>query len=121
MKCKAGDLAIVIDDINPENIGRIVNVIRLQNKTDEIQLKDQGIVWHVTSFDNMTWTVGNKTHHAHAGPVPDDFLHPIRGNSKIEMNEHQSPKRRICLSIHLRNAEINNVSPDTWKIERSDE
>ncbi len=121
MKCKAGNLAIVIDAINPENIGRIVNVVRLQSEKDELKIEGQGTVWYVKAFNPMTWTVGNQTHHACEGPAPDDFLHPIRGDSKIEVNEHQSPKRRFCLSIHLRNAEINQVSPDTWKIERSDE
>jgi hypothetical protein len=118
MKCKAGDLAIVIDAINPENIGRIVNVVRLQNEKDDLKIEGQGTIWYVKAFNPMTWTVGKVIHHASAGPVPDSYLHPIRGSLNTDLNEHQTARRRFCFTISLRNAEINKVSPDTWRIDR---
>jgi hypothetical protein len=73
MKCKLGDLALVIDAVNPENIGRIVSVVRLQNNEDELKIQDLGIIWHVKSFDKLFWSIGNAMYEACSGPVPDNF------------------------------------------------
>ena len=35
MKCKQGDLAIIIDDIHPSNIGAFVRVLKVQDELDK--------------------------------------------------------------------------------------
>jgi hypothetical protein len=80
-RCKAGDLAVVIDAHNCCNIGRIVKVANLHNGEGVLGFHNAGDVWLVESGLLMTWNFGNKRFLRKCGPVPDVKLQPIRGAS----------------------------------------
>ena len=88
MKCKAGDMAVVLSAFHQSNVGRFVNVVKLYDGTGDVKMACDQPVWLVESNAPMTWTKGAKVWHGHQGPVPDSALQPIRGRST-----HQSPSR----------------------------
>lgn len=79
MRCKKGDLAIVISAHYKDNIGCIVTIIRMARKNGFLNMKNQGPLWLVSCGQNMKWTKENKIFRKKIGPVPDCFLQPIRG------------------------------------------
>ena len=88
MKCKAGDMAVVLSAFHQSNVGRFVNVVKLYDGTGDVKMACDQPVWLVESNAPMTWTKGAKVWHGHQGPVPDSALQPIRGWST-----QQSPSR----------------------------
>lgn len=83
MKCKSGDLAIIIKADLPEFIGMPVKVL---NRGHDLQCRRHGLkqTWIVELPQRMKcWTgeMSNRIHH------PDDFLQPIRGNSISKTEE----------------------------------
>ena len=75
-----------------------------------MKIQDQGIIWHVKSFDTLFWSIGNAMNEACSDPVPDNFLHLIRGELADSTFVIQQPKRRFCLTIALKNTELNDAS-----------
>lgn len=78
-RCKAGDLAVVVDAYYRSNLGRIVRVIAQHDGKGDLVFRDAGVVWLVQSSQPMTWTVAGKRFRRKRGPVPDTSLKPIRG------------------------------------------
>jgi len=89
MKCKAGDMAVVLSAFHQSNVGMFVNVVKLYDGASDVNMGCEQAVWLVESNAPMTWTKGGKVWHGHRGPVPDSALQPIRGRST-----HQSPSNR---------------------------
>jgi hypothetical protein len=79
MKCKVGDLAVVINAEHRCNIGRIVHVVAPDDGNDFIVFRGQGQVWKVTCHQPMIWRDKSKRFERRAGPVPEKYLQPIRG------------------------------------------
>ena len=79
MKCKPGDLAVVVNAQHRCNIGFIVQVLEPHDGLGDIVFKGQGHVWLVKCHRPMTWYVRGKRYRRKTGPVPDSRLQPIRG------------------------------------------
>lgn len=79
MRCREGDLAIVIRAENKCNLGLIVRVVRLHDDTGDLAYHIDAPVWLAECSRPMTWTKGKKRFRRRSRPVPDDQLQPIRG------------------------------------------
>jgi hypothetical protein len=91
-RCSPGDLAIVIDAFNTENIGLCVTVIRPYEYEIDDTLREmpyrrsQGrTIWVVSAPREMKWNHSHsgKICYATIGPVPDDQLQPIKPPSEM--------------------------------------
>lgn len=95
LRCKPGDLAIVIKAAIPDNLGLIVKVICRDLGEDIIHFHERENAWFVESQLPMTWLVAQKKYRRMCGPVPDAVLQPIKGESpkgskkKFEQIQHQ--------------------------------
>lgn len=78
-RCKPGDMAIVIDAQNPDNIGLIVRVLAPHDSEMANFKHDLGPVWTCECAQAMVWTREGRPHVARSGPIPDRLLQPIRG------------------------------------------
>lgn len=79
MKCKPGDLAVVVHAQCPSNLGKIVHVVALHDGTGAVSFTGQGHVWLVKCPTPLTWYMRGKRYRRKTGPVPDNRLQPIRG------------------------------------------
>lgn len=79
MRCKPGDLALVIDAANKTNIGLIVKVVAQHDGKGPLGAIGPKPVWLVECPNTMLWTDGTKMYRRKSGPVPDSQLQPIRG------------------------------------------
>jgi hypothetical protein len=83
LRCKIGDLAIVVRAKLPENLGQIVEVLGPQTDIP-FRLTDSGHVWQVRAAGGRASLYyrfeksGRVVRHAE-GPVPDSCLDPISG------------------------------------------
>ena len=83
-RCRPGDLAIVVESFNPENLGRIVKVVRPHEPSGQLGMYDQEPIWDIESDSLMVWTVGETVYKQRVGPCPDKQLQPIRGRAMLE-------------------------------------
>jgi hypothetical protein len=79
MKCRVGDLAVVIRADIRSNLGRIVKVLGPHDGCGLLRFKRDGMVWKVACHQPMTWSLNGKLYRRKIGPVPDNRLQPIRG------------------------------------------
>ena len=79
LRCRPGDLAIVINAKYASNLGRIVRVIRRDNGNGALRYKENIPTWLVESPTLLTWYAYKKRYRRKRGPVPDAQLQPIRG------------------------------------------
>jgi hypothetical protein len=80
LRCRPGDLAIVIQAQFPTNMGRIVRIIGVDDRKGDLLFPVQTPTWEVRCELPMTWRSNNKRFRRKQGPVPDACLQPIRGN-----------------------------------------
>ncbi len=78
-RCRPGDLAVVISAANKTNLGRIVKVLALHDRTGPLVYAEGGAVWLTESASPMLWTLASKEYWFFQGPIPDGQLQPIRG------------------------------------------
>lgn len=78
LRCRPGDLAIVINAKYASNLGRIVRVIRRDNGNGALRYKESISAWLVESAIPLTWYTNKKRYRRKRGPVPDAQLQPIR-------------------------------------------
>jgi hypothetical protein len=100
LRCKPGDLAVVINATHRCNLGLIVRVIELQNCKGKIFFPRDKPAWCAESQRQMTWVIDGKRYRRKRGSVPDSQLQPIRGNLKGKdiANELESPIVRSSLA-----------------------
>lgn len=79
LRCKPGDMAIVIDARYKCNLGAIVQVIELHNGVGDIRYLKKHNAWLAKSSKPLKWVVNGKCYRRKTGPVPDAQLQPIRG------------------------------------------
>ena len=97
LRCKPGDLAIVVNAQNPSNLGLIVRVTSLMPAADDLKFKDDaGPVWVCECAHPMTWTRQGRQVSAHRGPIPDRQLQPLRGAGpsalpRTQQRQHEQP------------------------------
>ena len=79
--CKPGDLALIVDAYNPENIGTILKVIKPHWNQRALTIEAGDFLWTAEAPRQMTYARSNgKLYFRKKGPVPDSLLRPIRGN-----------------------------------------
>ena len=78
MKCRPGDMAVVLNAFHSSNVGAFVHIIAPYDSADRIKLGGGDAVWLVESKVPLTWTRGRGLWHGLRGPVPDTALQPIR-------------------------------------------
>ena len=79
MRCKPGDLAVVVSAELRCNVGIIVRIIAPHDGAGALRFRHHGHVWLVTAPRRMTWYMHGKVYRRKTGPVPDNRLQPIRG------------------------------------------
>jgi hypothetical protein len=79
LNCRPGDLAIVIEAINPINIGAIVKVIGKHRNQKILCVAPDEFIWLVESPHPLTYEVKDKLVRKRKGGAPDSGLQPIRG------------------------------------------
>ena len=79
LRCKPGDMAVVIDARYKCNLGVIVQVIELHNGVGDIRYFKKHNAWLAKSSKPLKWVVNGKCYLRKTGPVPDAQLQPIRG------------------------------------------
>ena len=77
--CQVGDLAIIIDAWNPENIGAIVRVIAAHPDQTALWKEPIDFLWTCVSPQPLTYERDGKLNYRTIGPSPDSRLRPIRG------------------------------------------
>ena len=79
LRCRPGDLAIVIQAQFATNLGRIVQVIGVDDRKGDLLFPMQTPTWVVRCELPMTWRSHGRRYRRKQGPVPDEYLQPIRG------------------------------------------
>lgn len=79
-RCRPGDLAVVVRPSIPANLGRIVRVIRPYRGAGA-QLHSDSCIWLIEGAQPLTWGSTGGLRRERQGPVPDEALQPIRGQS----------------------------------------
>ena len=79
VRCKPGDLAVVIDARYKCNLGAVVQVIELHHGFGDLRYPLEQNAWLAKSSKVLQWTVAGKRYRRKSGPVPDAQLQPIRG------------------------------------------
>lgn len=92
LRCKPGDLAVVVYAEHLHNIGLIVRVLRPYEDGD-IHLPDKGFLWDVECQRKQLWISQQRALWRNRGPVPDAYLMPLSGvpgNNQAERSEARS-------------------------------
>jgi hypothetical protein len=96
LRCKPGDLAVVIHATFKTNLGRIVRVIRPSCGEGDLTYPAHMNTWLVESAEPLTWYRGKKRFRRKSGPVPDAQLQPIRGCARKSKIEKLSLPKKIA-------------------------
>ena len=91
LRCKAGDLAVVIYAEHLHNIGLIVRVLRPYEGGD-INLPDKGFLWEVECSRKQLWISQRRALWRNRGPVPDAYLLPLPATPE-ELHASRSTRR----------------------------
>jgi hypothetical protein len=111
LRCKPGDLAIVIDAKYKRNLGIIVKVIELDDRTGPVRFALDTPVWLIESQEAMTWVVNGTRYISNRGPIPDAQLQPIRGTSKEQDTQREAIPQRHCGTFLLREG-LKRMTPE---------
>ena len=103
VRCKPGDLAVVISAKNKRNLGIIVKIIDADDRKGAVRYPLGTPTWLVESQQPLTWVVDGKRHSYHCGPVPDAQLQPIRATpqGKKRAQKRELPTKQ-CGTFTLR-------------------
>ena len=111
IKCKPGDLAVVVNSECPCNLGRIVKIIETHDRRGDLVFSSYyGHVWLAEGAPHMTWYLGKKRYRRVSGPVPDSCLQPIRGDSPL-LNDAQ---RTILMEKARLASELERLTEHTF-------
>lgn len=88
LRCRVGDLCVVIHAAHPSNLGHIVRILSPYDPCGsegcDIEMTDAD--WLVESAFPMTWSRGkHRRWRRKRGPVPDEYLQPLRGGTPGQM------------------------------------
>ena len=79
LNCKLGDLAVIVDAYNSENIGTFVKVLKIHHNQRRIFKPEGDLLWMVESCRPMVYDRNGKITKRMKGAAPDSVLRPIRG------------------------------------------
>lgn len=100
MRCTEGELAVIIDAYNHENIGKIVTILRPQTMRERLRIRHHEKVWIVRCASELKWNMWGKFHYEHVGPVPENQLQPIRNQKHFE-SEMNFPQPKVSCGTFL--------------------
>lgn len=78
LRCRPGDLAVVINAHNLANLGRVVRVIAPHDGEGELHYGPDHHAWLVECSHFLIWSLSERRVRRKRGPVPDAQLQPIR-------------------------------------------
>jgi hypothetical protein len=84
MKCKPGDLAIIVNDVHASNIGSIVRVV----KECEDQ-KRNDVIWNIFSKHPIACLTNGALTYRKRGVANDCDLSPIKGLEKVKVPKNE--------------------------------
>ena len=102
LRCKPGDLAVVIDAKYKRTLGIIVKVIEIDDRTGPVRYALETPVWLAESQKAMTWVANGRRYSSNRGPIPDAQLQPIRGAPKEQNLQREAITQRHCGTFLLR-------------------
>lgn len=79
LNCKVGDLAVIVEAHNQENLGTFVVVLRPHQNQSAIVKPENDLLWLVKSTKPMIYERGQRYIKRTKGAAPDSCLRPIRG------------------------------------------
>lgn len=94
LRCQPGDIALVIRAEHLHNIGLIVKVVQPYSGGD-IEINGKGFLWEVDCRQLQMWMNNGTVLWRHRGPVPDDYLLPIRGGEDARSSQRE--RQRVLL------------------------
>jgi hypothetical protein len=105
IRCKPGDLAIIVKSYFPDNIGLIVKVLKAYGNDDpDLRFPDRWqSMWLVECNQPMHWDSPEtgQNYFKTVGPRSDAYLHPIRGvppkkRSNTKRNKSGVSKQKVA-------------------------
>ena len=91
INCRVGDLAITVQAYNPDNIGKIVRVIRSKGIGPWPDLVGPQQIWEIESATPgvaLIYSINDVPFLTQEGEAPDCFLRPIRPSSAEQTSEN---------------------------------
>ena len=104
LNCKAGDLAIIIDAYNPENIGTFVKVLKPHKNQFDLIKPEGDMLWLVEGSRPMSYDVSGRIYKRKKGAAPDASLWPIRGITELADIAVENFKQEIYKGFARRQA-----------------
>ena len=98
MRCRPGDMAVIVDAFNKCNIGKIVTVIELHDGSGELALKLKEPVWLIRCSVPIIWSTDTKRWRRKSGPAGDSALQPIRG-LPVDDAESTSKHKELLVQV----------------------
>jgi hypothetical protein len=91
VRCREGDLAITVQAYNPENIGKIVRILRSKGVGPWPDLEGAHQIWEIVSATpgvQLVYSINDKPFYEVKGECPDCFLRPLPKESNNVSQEH---------------------------------
>ena len=107
--CKPGDLAVIVDAYNPENIGTFVKVIREHKNQFDLDKPEGDMLWFVEGSRPMSYDVSGRIRKRKNGPAPDSSMRPIRGIEELADIAVEEFKKEIYKEFARRQARLSPV------------
>jgi hypothetical protein len=99
MRCRPGDMAVIVDAFNKCNLGKIVTVIGLHDGAGDLLLKLDEPVWLVSCCVPLIWSTDKKRWRRKNGPAGDSALQPIRGIPVEDLEAISCSNHRVLADL----------------------
>jgi hypothetical protein len=98
MRCKAGDLAVVVSSIQPENIGLFVDIVEpYAGEMMFVDEQERTGIWECRARGKIAYeSIEGKRLLLTIGPIPDRCLRPIRPGQKAPVSSVTGDKQAVC-------------------------
>ena len=103
---KPGDLAVIVDAYNPENIGTFVKVLKIHKNQFDLVKPEGDVLWLVEASRPMSYDVSGRIYKRKKGAAPDSSMRPIRGISELGDIAVENFKQEIYKEFRRRQARL---------------
>jgi hypothetical protein len=104
LNCKPGDLAVIVDAYNPENIGTFVKVLKAHKNQFDLVKPEGDVLWLVEASRPMSYDVSGRINKRKKGVAPDSSIRPIRGITEFADIAVENFKQEIYKEFRRRQA-----------------
>jgi hypothetical protein len=104
LNCKPGDLAVIVDAYNPENIGTFVKVLKAHKNQFDLVKPEGDVLWLVEASRPMSYDVSGRINKRKKGAAPDSSIRPIRGITEFADIAVENFKQEIYKEFRRRQA-----------------